>query len=104
MIINMYYNKGRQTIDFLSHLFGPKHLINDDEYSKPHWVIHWRFDKGVIEDQHAILNTWLHDNCTGSYDSRYRFNSGDPYLEINIYNNDDMTTFRLRWDDRHERN
>ena len=48
MIINMYYNEGRQTIDFLSHLFGPKHLINDDEYSKPHWVIHWRFDKGVI--------------------------------------------------------
>ena len=104
MIINMYYNKGNETSHFLSNLFGTKYVTGDGEHTTPHWCVHWRFERPDVEAERDIMNSWLHENCTGSYDSCYRFNSGSPYLEINIYNQDDLTTFRLRWESRNEGN
>ena len=50
-----------------------------------------------MSNQHHTVVEWLKGNCTGFYDYAWRFNGGDPYLEVRIGTDIDATAFVLRW-------
>jgi hypothetical protein len=65
---------------------------------RPCWRCHWRWSSGQGLMVTEALRRWLIDNCTeDQYDTNYRFNSGDPYLSIEIYDESVATAFRLAW-------
>ena len=113
MIIYFNYEPGRQASGTsLQYWFGHQYALSDDDI-EPHWTIHWKmsdsFNGARAEVQYinasselSTMNTWIAENCTHGYSTHYRFNSGNPYLSIILYSPDDVTAFKLRWDNRHE--
>jgi len=73
----------------------PQYMAVIDQWTdarEPCWQCHWQ--PSVGEDP---VKWWLDDNCLGPYDTTFRFNSGDPYVQIRIYREEDAIAFKLRW-------
>lgn len=63
------------------------------------WICRWR-DWRVDQAKTDAMRAWLHANFAPD---RYllvpMFNLGDAYIEIQIYDREAATRFRLVWDD-----
>ena len=83
-------------------------------------IEHWRYDDGKPHYMEVIkrwsephrpgwhcqvwgtvrgreVEEWIAENFIGEHDTTLRFNSGNPFLSVTIYAEEDALAFRLRW-------
>jgi hypothetical protein len=59
----------------------------------PTWRCGVRGTQAEVEEVRA----WLSEQCGDQCDHTYRFNSGDPYVEINIRDETNAIAFKMRF-------
>jgi hypothetical protein len=77
----------------------PYYMMAIDRWSEPRrpcWRCHWRM-RHVDRDE--TFQGWFKAHPEDSYDLTVRFNGGDPYISIEIYDETVATAFRLTWVD-----
>lgn len=64
---------------------------------RPGWRCSVIFDDPTEEGLYN-LKQWFHENYTkDQYDLIYRFNNGNPFMAVEIYDELTATVFKLRW-------
>lgn len=85
-------------ITYLEFDSGDPHYMNVidrwTERREPVWRIHYIAD--TPEGYDAVVE-WLDNNCERGYDYTYRFNSGSPYLSIELLAETDVIAFKMRF-------
>lgn len=73
----------------------PHYMTAIDSWSeerRPAWRCQW-WDLTTAED----VARWLDENCGLNAEHTLRFNSGSPYMQIEIYRERDAVAFKLTW-------
>ena len=67
------------------------------ERMRPCWRCSaWTYDDKPLQQ----IADWLTENSGGTdWETIYRFNSGNPFLQVMIYDDQLAMAFRLRWDE-----
>ncbi len=80
----------------------PLYMTAIDKWSEPRrpcWRSHCRDNRSTQAETEA-MRAWFEDNHTeDQYTLTARFNGGDPYISIEIYDEAVAIAFRLTWVD-----
>ena len=72
----------------------PHFIAALDKWSEPRRPAH----VFIIKKDWVLIEEWLVGNCTeDQFDSIARFNSGDPFLSVQIFDKELAMQFLLRW-------
>lgn len=79
--------------------FGFPESYDADDWREPCWIGH--LTTSPLEDlgsgKWQELTRWLATNCIGYYDYVWRYNGGNPFLEVRIGKDIDASAFLLQW-------